>query len=480
LGPGSSIAIEGNGGVDVLSFDGFTQAANLNLGDGKLGGVAFNTNIDNAWGSASGDTFSGNGNANSFRGLGGNDTLSGGLGNDTLDGGFGINLIDGGAGNDALSFADLDRALSVFATRDYGVGSGNQRVPFVIGLNGLDFRVTASGAVQVDQLDGHAVYRGSYQYGSGTGDVTNFQNVEEIHGTVFNDRFVGIQDTVRNAQGQTVPNGIQYNDRFFGGDGDDAVENAYGGDDYLDGGAGNDFMQANLGNDTCLGGLGDDLLLSGAGNDSLDGGEGRDELRGGDGIDRVLGGLGNDTLGLGADNDFGYGEGGDDSLRGQTGADYLSGGADNDILGGSTGNDTVEGGAGNDTVSGAQDFNLVTGGAGADTFRISASTLGRVNGGPLTVTGLGREDITDFNASEGDHLQVNITNILTPFTDYAAGGDLTQYLRFSQDSAGHAVLQVNVSRGPVEAGWHTFATLQNVNQQLDIATFIQNGTLTVY
>jgi len=75
---------------------------------------------------------------------------------------------------------------------------------------------------------------------------------------------------------------------------------------------------------------------------------------------------------------------GDDRLVGQTGRDNLIGGAGNDKLFGGAGDDRLEGGGGND---------LLVGGAGADRF-------------VFNVLSGGRDTIRDFNAAEGDTIQI--------------------------------------------------------------------------
>ncbi|WP_449104497.1 retention module-containing protein [Pseudomonas mohnii] len=84
---------------------------------------------------------------------------------------------------------------------------------------------------------------------------------------------------------------------------------------------------------------------------------------------------GNDTLLGGAGNDILFGSGGNDSL---------DGGKGNDILLGGTGNDTLMGGQGND---------ILIGGSGADTFVWKSGDTGN-------------DVIKDFNASEGDRIDL--------------------------------------------------------------------------
>ncbi|WP_433741254.1 tandem-95 repeat protein [Pseudomonas putida] len=94
-----------------------------------------------------------------------------------------------------------------------------------------------------------------------------------------------------------------------------------------------------------------------------------------DGGDTLLGGAGNDII---------FGQGGDDKLYGGTGNDILLGGTGNDLLDGGDGNDILLGGKGNDTL---------IGGLGGDTFVWKAGDTGN-------------DVIKDFNASEGDRIDL--------------------------------------------------------------------------
>jgi hypothetical protein len=73
----------------------------------------------------------------------------------------------------------------------------------------------------------------------------------------------------------------------------------------------------------------------------------------------------------------------------------LTGAAGNDLLTGDDGNDMLSGGAGMDRLSGLGGDNTLTGGSGADHFIISPGSI---------------DTITDFDASEGD--QVDVSSLL--------------------------------------------------------------------
>jgi Ca2+-binding RTX toxin-like protein len=236
------------------------------------------------------------------------------------------------------------------------------------------------------------------------------------------------------------------NDIAYGYDGRDWMD-GNGGEDLLDGGRGNDTIRGGDGIDRLIGGLGDDYLYGGPGADRLEGGNGRDVIYGSEGADELDGGIGNDILigetdndilygGAGADllwgdgapaargNDELYGGEGSDELYGGLGADYLDGGTGNDLLDGGEEHDVLDGGAGNDRMDGGAFHDGLDGGAGNDTLlggEGSDRLIGGVGRDQLTggagsdlfffrstaeSTSAARDRITDFNAAEGDRIEL--------------------------------------------------------------------------
>jgi Ca2+-binding RTX toxin-like protein len=74
-----------------------------------------------------------------------------------------------------------------------------------------------------------------------------------------------------------------------------------------------------------------------------------------------------------------------------TGDDRLLGTAQDDVIDALAGRDTLIGGTGDDILTGGRGFDRLTGGTGADRFVFTAS---------------GRDCITDFNASQGDRIDL--------------------------------------------------------------------------
>ena len=127
----------------------------------------------------------------------------------------------------------------------------------------------------------------------------------------------------------------------------------------------------------------------------IDGGDGNDTItntaNSGNGWIWISGGNGNDTIrNSGSGFVELYGDGGNDTLYGGSSADVLYGGSEDDLLVGKGGNDTL------------------TGGSGSDVFRLSVSY--NLRSGSLSTSGL--DTITDFDASEGDIIQLD-ANLFT-------------------------------------------------------------------
>lgn len=151
----------------------------------------------------------------------------------------------------------------------------------------------------------------------------------------------------------------------------------------LTGTEGDDVIQGGTGNDSLFGAQGSDTLYGGRGDDTLLGGQGNDYVYGGQENDMILPALGNDTVESGKGNDTVLAGQGDDLVLAGQGDDWLAGGLGNDTLNGALGNDTIEGNGGDD---------LLIGGGGADLFVFTAPS--------------GTDTIADFNAAEGDRLQL--------------------------------------------------------------------------
>jgi Ca2+-binding RTX toxin-like protein len=414
-GPGND-SIDGGNGYDVVMFISATGPVTASFETGSAtGGDGSDSlaNLEVMIGGPYGDTLIGGAGDDSMFGVGGDDTLVGGDGTDYLVPGSGLDTVDGGAGDhDAVDYLDASGPITASLVTNTGIGDGtdtlvnleqifgsphddhlaggaadtqlvgvdgddtitggsgndvlfgNNGNDTIVGGAGDDFLVPGSG---IDTLDGgvgndKAAYwdapgpiTASLADGGATGDGNDtFANLEGIHGSSFDDTFVG--DSGDN--------------ELFGLDGNDT----------LSGGAGNDFLYGNNGNDTIDGGGGDDFLVPGSGIDTLDGGVGYDKAAYWDAPGPITASLasggatgdGDDTFvnlegihGSSFDDTF-VGDSGDNELFGLDGNDTLSGGAGNDILIAGSGDDRIYGDAGDDYIDGEDGFDSADGGPDGD------------------------------------------------------------------------------------------------------------------
>jgi Ca2+-binding RTX toxin-like protein len=195
--------------------------------------------------------------------------------------------------------------------------------------------------------------------------------------------------------------------------------------------AGSNSLIGGAGDDTVTGTDGANYLRGGDGADVITGGAGFDRMNGNAGADTVHGAAGDDWVSGGKDNDQLYGDAGNDIVNGNLGNDTVGGGLGADTVLGGQGDDVLNGGAGADWLAGDRGNNTVTGGAGADTFHVATEG--------------GTDRVTDFNAAEGDRVQ------LDPGVQYTVHQDNADTV-IDTAQGGHMVLVgVNVSTLP--SGW---------------------------
>ena len=133
-----------------------------------------------------------------------------------------------------------------------------------------------------------------------------------------------------------------------------------------------------------------------------------DRILAGDDDDNTITGVsGSEVIDLSDGDDSVSTAGGDDTVYGRSGNDFINGGEGNDTLDGGRGHDTLVGGAGRDVLTGGRD---------GDVFR---------------VTGLsdGTDTITDFNADDGDVLDLHMLLDGTGFDSTKANVD--DFIRLS-------------------------------------------------
>jgi Ca2+-binding RTX toxin-like protein len=231
------------------------------------------------------------------------------------------------------------------------------------------------------------------------------------HGTADGDHLNSIENVT----------GSFYDDDLRGDDHDNVLSGSWG-DDFLMGGAGADTLNGGWGVDganyqSSPTGVKVYLLWNFASGgeaegdqfnsiENLIGSEYDDDLMGDNGANKFHGFDGNDNI---------FGLGGDDELNGWWGKDWLYGGADNDSLWGGEDGDTLSGGPGADMFGWAESY---------DSGGVLPS--GEVDWANI-------DTVLDFNAAEGDKIDVHLIYAIAASSDntvafdfideyYAAGG----------------------------------------------------------
>ncbi len=421
----------------------------------------------------------------------GNDIIVAGINDDIINAGNGTNTISSGAGNDSINLvvgADTINAGSGIDTVDYSTslfaraftasgvnilvtGDGNTDSILMDGSNNVEvFNMTSLNDVFNGTAYAETIYAGAgndtikgstgaatdsnyidgqagidwvnYSAASSGLDITmgtavpttvvvgsavdTLVNVENITATNFN-------DTITAATTGSLMQGLNGNDLYFAGAGNDTileengsgvdtinyssttgnlVVNAYGGVGSADGAytitgaSGTDIINHTIpgnaqfvevfvlgsGNDSMIANRYAETISMGAGNDTVQTGSWSTWLAGGDLVD---GGAGNDWL------DYSYYNspntiianlatgrvtaGGAtavdtvsnfENVLGGTGNDTLVGDTNANILSGDAGNDSIIGGGGNDTIYGGTGLDSVTTGAGDDVVYLTNDTTG--------------------------------------------------------------------------------------------------------
>jgi Ca2+-binding RTX toxin-like protein len=324
-----------------------------------------------------------------------------------------------GAGQAAWAMV-FDPVKLTFTRQELGPATGDVR--FVA----TDF---GGFAASWDAPDGRTYARAYDEWAYG-GDVPGWYGpVRELAGDLTGVTASGELIATNGAGGQQlyrIMNASQPNGGGSGGPG--AATN---GNDSLQAAPGRSPVNALAGDDTITGTAGEDYLRGDEGNDRIVGGDSFDDVHGNMGNDTVLGGGGNDWVVGGKDQDMLYGDDGDDIVYGNIGDDWNEGGAGADVVRGGQGNDQVFGQAGNDWLSGDRGDDTLSGGSGADIFHTFAEA--------------GLDRVVDFNAAEGDRVQLLAG---TQYTLAQAGADTV-----IQVSGGAQMVLANVQMSSLPGGW---------------------------
>lgn len=412
-------------------------------------------------GSPGPDIFVGSVGADTFDGLAGNDSISGGpgddyliggAGEDTLSGDRGLDTLVGGDGNDLFMFGVGDAGtlegrldvLSDFQKGDRLMFAGGALTPTIVNVSGSGDFQSAQWMANLRIASGEAnfvfVYSPfvSYLFVDSANDDGQAEDVVVFYSSSPLVREALVAGAALPEEPQLPGPSLSGSNSIAGtaqaevlrGTGGDDLISGFGGADTVWGGLGADYIYAlqpgaipTAAAATYLRGEeGDDYIIGGAGFDNVNGNMGNDTISGGDGEDWAVGGKDNDLL---------FGDAGADLVYGNVGADTCSGGEGNDIVRGGQDNDLCFGGGGDDFVSGDKGSDTVTGGAGADIFH--------------TFGDAGLDQVTDFNAAQGDRVQLDPG---TQFTVSQVGANTV----IDMVGGGQMVL-VAVTLSTLPAGW---------------------------
>ncbi|MFH7245268.1 MAG: calcium-binding protein [Spirulina sp.] len=173
----------------------------------------------------------------------------------------------------------------------------------------------------------------------------------------------------------------------------------------------------------------------------LEGTPGKNALFGTEGNDVIYGYGGNDFILAGDGDDLAFGGPGNDGILGGPGNDLLFGEAGNDWLEGGPGDDHLFGGLGNDLLYGGPGVDILTGGEGSDTFVIGTQTEDDlINHPTYGMVAPGLTVITDFQASEGDLINVSPVLDRPAFADLSNPEDLAAFITLQPVGADTQIL----------------------------------------
>ncbi|MGL6247277.1 M10 family metallopeptidase C-terminal domain-containing protein, partial [Pseudomonas sp.] len=360
-----------SGGVDAIDGSNQASAVRINLNEGQFSqigkaflnldtltsfneglAIAYGTKIENAYGSAFGDTLIGNALDNMLDGMAGADTMNAGAGNDTyfVDNTGDVVIEDG------TSTSEID---AVYSSVNYTLGSNVEYLTLLgnANLNGtgnaLSNLITGNAGDNI--LDGGT---GADVLVGGTGNDTYI--VDNVGDAIFEtSTLVNETDTVKSSVSYTL--GANLENLTLTGTADNfGIGNSQ--NNVLTGNDGNNVLNGAGGLDVMIGGKGDDIYgLDQAGELALiqeAASEGSDTLfisydltPQTSIIDMSINSLSNvENISLyGAGSFTVLGNDLNNTLVGNAWSNTLRGGAGNDVLDGAAGADTMLGGVGDDT-----------------------------------------------------------------------------------------------------------------------------------
>jgi len=373
--------LAGGGGTDTVDYADAGLGVSVNLGVAtpqNTGGAGADTlsSIENAVGSAFGDTLrgssaanvlSGGGGADTLLGEGADDTLNGGSGNDSLNGGSGADTTNGGLGNDqhyvdnagdVVNEAAGEGADRVFASVSYVLAEGTEIETLSTHSDNSTTAINLTGNSLANTVVGN----------NGANTLAGGGGADSLLGNGGDDFLIG-------GLGADSLNGGGGNDTFVfaAGDGHDVVTGfvAGGTDDAIQVTGYATYTLAQEGaNLRIILDADNSILLMNVSEASFTAADINIPIAGPTIINGTASG---ETLTGGAWIDHIDGLGGNDTLLGQGAADLLTGGQGDDVLNGGAGVDETRGGAGADSHWLDNAGDVVVEAAGEGTDRVFAS-----------------------------------------------------------------------------------------------------------
>ncbi|WP_395650167.1 beta strand repeat-containing protein [Brevundimonas sp.] len=356
--------IRGGAGFDYVVYSQAASGVTVSLEGGAFTGDAAGDTLDSIegiFGSAFGDTLTGNASENTVFAGGGNDTVFGGLGQDQLLGQDGNDVLVGGAGTDLLTGgAGADTFMFLAATDSQSTPNivSDLIEDFQTGVDKIDISAFLPTAVSFTSVGAYTLV--TAQSNSGVFAV-------RVSGTIV------AGDIITTSTGPAIT-GTGGNDTLTGTVGADVIIGA-GGMDYMTGGAGADTFRFLASSDSTpnasdiitdfQSGL-DRLDLTAMNPTSVS-------------MARFGGTTGTLVFAETPTGDFrlylpNANLNGSDFLYNGTFGVYMIGSGEADTMVGTIRADPIQGGEGDDIITGGGGADAISGGAGADIFRYATAS----------------------------------------------------------------------------------------------------------
>lgn len=470
-GGGGTDILDGGEGEDTVVYTENTTPVRVDL---PLQRVSFPGNpwpaetlvsIEHAETGSGDDLLIGDRGANTLRGNAGDDTLRGGSGDDLLDGGTGRDSYFGGEGFDTVTYATLDRAITVVLPQETafvpGTGAFTESLSSIEGVVGTDGGDVLIGGIENNRLSGMAG-EDHVVGGAGNDELAGGRDDDFLQGGPGDDLLSG--GTFEPLKAAASLDRWGYTQISLPDDGTDTIDGGPGQDTFIvpivdigdpyfwDPDAPFDhILGSSINLATGVAVLGYDSpstdhlvsienVIAGNGDDHIVGSAERNVIRTGDGHNVVFAGAGDDLVigGYAAYYDPDY-------------CDELYGGDGDDVIIGNGslwekyypeyGEDYLNGGSGDDKLYSGEGYTVMNGGSGADQFHFYNNTFVYSYKDYYEINSWSGA-IEDFDPNSNDkivlHIVENVNNATPEFVDEESSLDDLQfgYFRMDRDQDG--------------------------------------------